>query len=321
MAKGAPTIEPNMPWVESNEDRLFKRLTIVLLALFFIAGIILNSMTLPEVAQKNLIDVSPRLAKLIMEKKKVPPPPKVEVPKPEVEKKVEKPKEEPKEKKDETPKKEVKKEPAKEKPKAAREVAQQSGLIALSDELSDLRDSFDLDEVIELPQQKSGKQAVEVAAATDLLTSQATKSSGGIQTSTLSREIKTSELAARETSTVSSNIKSKTAGKVTESASAKSSNNAKRSAEEVELVFQKNKNAIFSIYDRALRKNPSLEGKVVVEIVIEPSGKVSSVKIISSELNDKDLERKLVLKIKRFKFSNKNVGQLTVTYPLDFLPS
>ncbi len=308
MAKGVTILEPNMPWVENNEDRLFKRLTIVLLVFFFIAGIILNNLTLPKVAQKNLIDVSPRLAKLILEKKKIPPPPKVEVPKPKVEK--------PKKKKDEGSKKK-----AKEKPKAAREVAKQSGLIALSDELSDLRDSFDLDEVIELPQQKTGKKAIEVATASDLLTSQATKSSAGIKTNTLSREIKTSELATRKTSTVSSNIKTKTAAKVTESGSGKPSNSAKRSAEEVELVFQKNKNTIFSIYDRALRKNPSLEGKVVVEIVIEPGGNVSNVKIISSELNDKILERKLVLKIKKFKFSNKNVGQLTVTYPLDFLPS
>lgn len=319
MAKGAPILEPNMPWVESSEDRFFKRLTIVLLILFFIAGIILNTLTLPKVAQKNLIDVSPRLAKLILEKKKIPPPPKVEAPKPKVEKK----KEKPKEKKKEKPKEKVKKEPVKEKPKAAREVAQQSGLIALSDELSDLRDSFDLDEVIELPQQKSGKKAVVVATASDLLTSQATKSSGGIKTNTLSREIKTSELASRKTSTVSSNIKSKTAGKVTgaESSSGKSGKTATRSAEEVELVFQKNKSAIFAIYDRALRKNPALEGKVVVEIVIESSGKVSRVTIISSELDDKGLERKLVLKIKKFKFSKKNVGQLTVTYPIDFLPS
>lgn len=313
MAKGTPILEPNMPWVESNEDRIFKRLTIGLLILFFIAGIILNNLKLPEVAQKNLIDVSPRLARLILEQKKIPPPPKVEAPKPKVEI--------PKEKKKEEPKKTVKKQPPKEKPKAAREVAQQSGLIALSDELSDLRDSFDLDDVIELPQQTSGKIAVEVATATDLLTSQATKSSGGIKTNTLTREIKTSELAGRKTSNVSSNIKTKTETKVTGAASDKKGKTATRGAEEVELVFQRNKNAIFALYDRALRKNPSLEGKVVIEIIIEPNGTVSSARIISSELDDKGLERKLVLKIKKFKFSNKSVGQLIVTYPLDFLPS
>ena len=319
MAKGATILEPNMPWVENSEDRFFKWLSITLLILFFIAGIILNGLTLPEVAQKSLVDVSPRLAKLILEKKKAPPPPKIEVPKPKVVKEVKKPKEEKKELP--KPKKEVKKEPPKEKPKAAREVAQQSGLIALSDELSDLRDSFDLDEAIELPQQKTGKKAVEVATTTDLLTSQASQSSGGIKTNTLTREIKTSELASRKTSTVSSNIKSKTEARVTGTSTKKSAKTASRSAEEVELVFQKNKNAIFALYDRALRKNPSLEGKVVVEIVIEANGKVSQVKIISSELNDKGLERKLVLKIKKFKFSGKNVAQLTVTYPLDFLPS
>jgi hypothetical protein len=43
--------------------------------------------------------------------------------------------------------------------------------------------------------------------------------------------------------------------------------------------------------------------------------------IISSELDDKNLERKLELKIKKFKFSRANVAAITVTYPIDFLPS
>ena len=309
--------EPNLPWVDSYEDRYFRRLLVTLLIIFLVAGLVLDSLTLPEVTQKKLVDVSPRLARLILEKQKIKPaPPKIEKPKPKEKKKVEKPKEKKKIKP-----KEVKKEAPKEKVKVAREVAQQSGLIALSDELADLRESFDLDNISELPQQTTGNKAIELASTDDLLSSQAKQSSGGITTNTLTRKIETSELATRKTTTVTSNIKSKSAGKVTGTSASQSGRVATRSAEEVERVFQKNKGAIFSIYNRALRKNPSLEGKVVVELTIAPNGSVIKVKIVSSELGDEKLERKLVLKIKKFKFANAKVAQITVSYPIDFLPS
>jgi TonB family protein len=292
---------------------------ITLLFVFFVAGLVLDSLTLPEITQKKLVDVSPRLARLILEKQKVKLP-KIVKPKSEQKKKVEKPKEKKKDKPEEV-KKEIKKEVPKQKTKPAREVAQQSGLIALSDELADLRESFDLDNIAELPQQTTGKQATELASASDVLSSQAKQSSGGITTNTLTRKIKTSELATRKTTTVTSNIKTMQAAKSTGAGTSQSGRTAMRSAEEVERVFQKNKGAIFSIYNRALRKNPSLAGKVVVELTIDPNGRVIKVTIVSSELDDKKLERKLELKIKKFVFASANVPQITVSYPIDFLPS
>ena len=86
-------------------------------------------------------------------------------------------------------------------------------------------------------------------------------------------------------------------------------------------MFQQNKGSIFNLYNRALRKNPSLAGQVVVELTIAPGGQVTAVKILSSELGDETLERKLVLRIKKFKFSSSNVAEMKVTYPIDFLPS
>lgn len=315
MARTVAITEPNLPWVDHQEDRSFRRILIVTLLLFLGAGVVLNTIKLPEVVQKSLVDVSPRLAKLILEKQKVkPPPPKKEKPKEVKKKEPEKKKEKPKEKKKEK-KKEVKK-------PDAREVAKKSGLIALSDELEDLRESFELDDVLKLPQQTTGKQEVKVATASDLLTSSAQQSSGGIKTDTLNRTIKTNELAQRQTTRVESKIESdsKKLAKASTSKSQKGTS-AKRSADEIERVFQKNKGGIFNIYNRALRKNPSLAGKVVVELTIAPGGQVTAVKILSSELGDKALERKLTLKIKKFKFSNSNVAEITVTYPIDFLPS
>jgi protein TonB len=313
VAKNAPIAEPNMPWLDDREDRIFRRLSIVMLLLFIGAGVVLNGIELPEIIQKNLVDVSPRLAKLILEKQKVEPPPKPKAPLPEKEKQAEKKKEPPKPKK----KEEVKKE-------SARDVAKKSGLIALADELDDLREIFDLGDVA-LPQQTAGSEAVKIASASDLLSSSATQSSGGIQTDTLNRNLKTSELAQRQTTNVQSKIETSNdklaKASTTQKSQGTSRSVSKRSADEIERVFQKNKDKIFNIYNRALRKNPSLAGQVVVELTIAPDGKVVSVNILSSELGDAALERKLVLKIKRFKFSKANVAETTVIYPIDFIPS
>ncbi|MDH3763570.1 MAG: TonB family protein, partial [Gammaproteobacteria bacterium] len=283
-------------------------------------GLVMNLIKLPEVVQKNLVDVSPRLAKLILEKKKVkPPPPKKETPKKKEEKKKEKKKEE--KKKEEPKKKEKKKETKK---PDAREVAKKSGLIALSDELEDLRESFDLDDTLKLPQQTAGKQEVKVATSSNLLTATAGQSSGGIKTDTLNRNLKTSELAQRQTTRVESKIESDEKLAKAATATSKQSGTGgagKRSADEIERVFQHNKGSIFNLYNRALRKNPSLAGQVVVELTISPGGQVTAVNILSSELGDEALERKLVLRIKKFKFASSNVTEITVTYPIEFLPS
>ncbi len=315
MARAATIPEPNLPWADHQEDRSFRRFMIIMLLLFLGAGVALNAIKLPEVVQKNLVDVSPRLAKLILEKQKVkPPPPKKEQPKEVKKKEPEKKKEKPKKKKKEK-KKEVKK-------PDAREVAKKSGLIALSDELQDLRESFELDDVLKLPQQTTGKQEAKVATASDLLTSSAGKSSGGIKTDTLNRTIKTSELTQRQTTRVESKIEADSNKLAKASTTQKQKGSAaRRSEDEIERVFQQNKGGIFNIYNRALRKNPSLAGQVVVELTIAPGGQVTAVNILSSELGDEALERKLILKIKRFKFSNSNVAEITVTYPIDFLPS
>lgn len=316
MATNTIFIEPNLPWVEGREDRLFKRMVITMVILFLIMGIILNSMTLPEVQQKKLADVSPRLAKLILEKKKEPPPP---PPKPK-KKKVEKKKPDP------VKKKEVKKPKVKPKPKpkpdsrvAAKKKAQSTGLIALSDELADLRDSFDFSDISDLPQKKTGKKAEVVVSTSEILTAKASKGSGGIKTDTLNRKIKGSELAQRKTSTVKSNIES--GAKIAAKASGSKSRSAKRSDEEIERVFQKHKGAINTIYNRELRKDPSLQGNIVFELTIAPDGRVTKCIIISSELGNKKLEKRLISKIKKIKFANKKVKTFIVTYPINFFPS
>ncbi|MFQ5487239.1 MAG: AgmX/PglI C-terminal domain-containing protein, partial [Gammaproteobacteria bacterium] len=71
----------------------------------------------------------------------------------------------------------------------------------------------------------------------------------------------------------------------------------------------------------ALRKNPALAGKVVLQLTIAPSGEVTACEIVSSELQDPLLERKLVARVLLFDFGEKDVPEVTISYPLEFFPS
>lgn len=85
--------------------------------------------------------------------------------------------------------------------------------------------------------------------------------------------------------------------------------------------FEDNKGSIYAIYNRSLRKNPDLEGKIVFNIEIDPEGNVVDTKIVSSELDAPKMEQKLLIKIKSFKFpQRKSSENLVVTYPIEFVP-
>jgi hypothetical protein len=48
---------------------------------------------------------------------------------------------------------------------------------------------------------------------------------------------------------------------------------------------------------------------------------VLKVNVTSSELNDTKLEKRIVARVKKFNFGAENVKAVTVTYPIEFLPS
>ncbi|HEY9065257.1 MAG TPA: AgmX/PglI C-terminal domain-containing protein [Burkholderiaceae bacterium] len=99
------------------------------------------------------------------------------------------------------------------------------------------------------------------------------------------------------------------------------SGKASRSLEDIKIVFDRNKGAIYAIYNRALREEPGLQGKVVLKLTIAPSGAVTDCRIESSELKTPELEAKLLARIRQFDFGAKDVDQMVVTWPVDFLPS
>ena len=288
--------EPVLPWSESENDQRFKTILKALLLAFIVLGIVIPYITVPKPEIKRLEQVAPRLAKLLIEKQQQKPkPPKI---------------------KPRTSKKKVASKKKLKKEQAARKKAQQSGLLAMQNELSTLKDAFDISSLTDTaPLAKGGKNKTKNKPSS--LMQRASQDSGGIDTRTLSKATGNAQLASRTASSIKSTVGGSTFGQQR----ANSGGKPIRVQEELNFVFEKNKSVIFNIYNRALRKDPTLQGKVVLELTIAPNGKVTHCRILSSELNNPALERKLVSRIKLFSFTAKEVQTMTVTWPIDFLPS
>ncbi len=320
-----------LPWTRvAEEDRRLKIFIVTVMSISLLLSLVIPLIPIPKEDRNKVKELPPRLAQLMMEKQKPKPKPKPEPKK--VEKKEEKKKEKEKEKKKEEKKPEKKKEepkpkkkvePPKPKPKVdrvaeARKKAASVGLLAFSDDLADLRDAPVAPQLNKGKSLSTGGQAAKKRERR-ILTSGAT-SSGGINTANLSSGVGSTNLAGRQSTQVESPV-DMVAAAAPATPTAKDSKKPSRTYEEVSLVFDRNKGAIYSLYSRALRKDPTLQGKVVLEITIAPSGEVTACKVISSELNDARLERRLVARVKMLNFGTRDVETLIVTYPIDFLPS
>lgn len=308
----------SLPWSVSAEDeRRYRKILTAVLVVTLALSIAIPLLPAFKKSIEQQVELPPRVAKLIFDKRTEPKPkpaPKVvEKPKP---KPVETKKPEPKQK---TPPK-VAKKPEPQKPpvdaiEQARKKASSAGLLALQDSLADLRDQS-VDQLRGANRlSNSGSQARQTERS--MITSKVGSASSGINTATLSRDAGSTTLAARTATEVKSAIT-----KVQRNSGGKRDNrNTSRSIEEIQIVFDRNKSSIYSLYNRALRKNPSLQGKLVLSLTIAPSGKITAIKMVSSDLRDAALENKLIQRIKMFDFGAKPVEAVTITYPIDFLPA
>ena len=155
----------------------------------------------------------------------------------------------------------------------------------------------------------------------DIFIKDATATSGGIgRGGSLDRGGGTTELSGRATKDVSgpSGVGRGGGG----GGSGRGSGGPSRSLEEIQLVFDRNKSALISLYNRARREMADMQGKMVVRLTIEPDGSVSACTMVSSELGNPELERKILARIQLFNFGTKAVPRYTYpNYPIIFLPT
>lgn len=334
---------PVLPWsINAEDERRFRRILRDVLIICALLALLMHWMPVTEEDRAAPPPLPPRLAKLLLEKEVPPPLPlKKETPVERQAKQPEQPKPEPKAPVVEA-RKPVPNKPPGENLQNARKRASGVGLLAAKEDIAELQGApiaVQLNKDIKPGPGVGSGAGPGVGAGMGpgiptraMITSNAAGGSGGINTSAYSRDTGGGGLAGRSTTLVQGVAGGVGGGGPGSSAAGGTgarggalhrgaSGKASRSIEEIKIVFERNKGAIYSIYNRALREEPTLQGKVVLELKIAPSGQVTDLRIVSSELKAPDLERKLLARIKQFDFGAKDVDAMVVTWPVDFLPS
>ncbi len=312
-----------LPWgVEKGENRRFLVALLIMVTVFLPPAFLIPMLDLPEPERSEAEKIPPQLARLVEQPE---PPEPVTLPEPEPEPEpaepdspepeapaagvaetVEKPVEEP------AP------EPAAPEPEQtveqARETASRSGLLAMKDQLASMR----------TPEPEGVKTlAANVEAANDsepgdLFGAEADRDNALTGSGGVSRE------SAPETDVAVAGHEVREVEVAQEAAPepapAQDSGPGKRAMSNIRQVFDAQKTALYSLYRRELRQDPTLEGKVMLELVIEPDGSVSHCEVVSSELGNDNLEQRIATRVRLFNFGEDDVETRTVRFPIDFLP-
>jgi protein TonB len=316
-----------LPWSSSElENRRFNTLTAVVLFITLAFAAVVKWQELPERARVEKEKVPAQLTRLMTPRKVEPPKPVAPKPEPKIEKsKPVSPKAaEPKK----TAPKEVKKAPPKpvkvkvptqaEITNQAKTKAKQSGLLAFQDDLASMRDNINLNNLADTDTIKGAGASNQTQRK--FVGKKVAGNSGGVNTSNLTTNIGSrGELAGRK----STEYVAATEGLASLAAKQFETEDSvlgSRKTESIRKVLDANKGAIYAIYRKALRSDPSLQGKVTVKLSIEPNGGVSKVELVFSELDSKSVENKLLSRIKSINFGEQNVTMTILDYSFNFLP-
>jgi outer membrane biosynthesis protein TonB len=307
-----------LAWIYSGEDdKRFRKSAAIALLLTLVLSAVISQITLPPLVAANGQQVPQRVVRLLMEEKPVPPPAPIEVPKPKVRELEKKPVEKPIQL--------AKVEPKVEELAPKEPEAKDQGILAFRERLNAAKDD-----------QVTGKLGLQASidnsdynssgrAQRSMLTTSAPGSSGGINLASISRGVgggpgQGGGMAGVQVTRASSAI----AAVGTPGGDRPLSNDAGtagRTDEEIQIVFDRYKSALYRLYNKELRRDPTLRGQVILKLTIEPDGSVSLCELKSSDMSAPELTAQVVERVKGFDFGAKAVPAITIFYPIDFLPA
>lgn len=315
-----------MPWTRGGEEdqRLRKSLalsTLVCILLALLADLVV--LPVPEFAE--LSEVPERVAQLIEREREVPPPQPVVEELAVEEEPIEVDPEEPLVAEEQQPE-EIIPEPApseEELRQAAREQVASKGILAFRDSFSSRAQSAPSAQLgVDARIGNAGEAAVGRPERA-MVTTQGPGSSGGINLSSISRNVGGGggdQIAGVELTRVASSIGGGGGGGSNRRMSGRPL--AGRTDEEIQIVFDRYKAALYRLYNRELRKDPTLRGQLVLRLTIEPDGSVSLCELQSSDMDAPALAQQIVTRVRGFDFgAKKDIVAMTIIYPIDFLPA
>jgi hypothetical protein len=316
-----------MPWSKGGESEIrFRRAVHAALLVSLVLGgpISLINVPLPDRSSPE-VEIPKRLVQLVKEEMPKPPPVQKPVPKTE--------KEEPKKAKEETKPKpeEIKpEEPPKvaaieNKTMAAREKAESIGVMKFKNAFADLMKEASVAKVgaeAHLSHQNAGAKGRAIGQRS-LVAMQANDAfSGGIGNAGVSRNVGKGNADRLGGGVSFTRVESSIAGLEESSRPIQEGVAAGRTDEEIQIIFDRYKASLYRIYNQELRRDPTLRGRILMRITIEPDGEVSLCKADSTDLGSPELVAKILERIRRFNFGPKEgVQALTILYPIDFFPA
>ena len=325
-----------MPWsIQGEDERRFRKILFVILS-FAIAFGGLIPVLRPPVEKSMGIVVPERIARIIKKKEEAKQEEAKQAAKQEEQKTPEKAEEKKAEKVAEKPLEKTNEQIAEAAPSAAespkpavtevqkpRSTVENKGLLAFKNNLSGLMDDSSQMKIgADARISSKADQGSSAGRQHSVIVSQAT--GGGSSSATISRQtessgsqrivgegVKFSQVESTSISGLSGSDRplSKGAG-------------PSRTDEEIQIVFDRYKSALYRIYNRELRVNPTLRGNMVLRIVIEPDGRVSACTVKSNDLASATFSADIVNRVLNFNFGPKEgVPTITILYPIDFLPT
>ncbi|MGH8493385.1 MAG: TonB family protein [Moraxellaceae bacterium] len=306
-------LEAMLPWddLPSDEERK-RRITIIMLTLALLISLLIMFVKVPAQPRSEADAVPERIARVIERKVELPPPP---PPKPKEEVKEEAPKEEASKPKEAAKPAEV----AQAKVKASK-IAKEAGL----DSLASLREEFDV------PVVGTGgliTSTQEAGTSRNLLTSRAGAGSGvgtayaGGVSSGFGGGKAGGKGSAGMMGKGGGNLQAVASGIGTAAAASKVGKDGKsrRTTEDIRKIFDQYGGKLNNAYQRALRDDPTMQGTLRVKLTIAPDGSVTSASVASSQLNNAELESKMLSIVRGFNFGAEEVEIWTGTYDINFV--
>jgi hypothetical protein len=304
-----------MPWTWGGEDdRRFQKSLLSTLAVCLLLALTISLITLPILRPPEEVQPEQVLHITMAQLPRPPPPPRVPPPKPQVQKPVEKP----------TP--QLAQQPPTEEPvKPAVETPEPpkpAGLMVFKQQLAALAQAQvnpALGAAASINNANSSVGRPERA----MLTSSAPGSSGGINLAAVSRGLGPG--GGTERNAIHGGVLTQASSGIGTGAAASrpvsGGPGPGRTDEEIQIVFDRHKSQLYRLYNLELRRDPTLQGKMILRLTIEPDGSVSMCMLHGSNMNAPDLATQVVERVKGFNFGAKVVPPVTIIYPIDFLPA
>jgi len=312
-----------MPWARgTEEDDRYRKSLGSSLAASAALGILVASIAIPIIERPQEIELPERMAKLV--RPELPPPPPAapieelvveeEIPDPELA--------------EETPPDDVPKSTEQQQVAAVdepdiKEEVKSKGILAFRESFAStasMRPSTQLGSDARV--RSAGEDAVG-RTQRNMVTTNAPGSSGGINLASISRDVGGGGgpgMGGVAATRVASSIG--TGGDGFGSRPMSGGAMAGRTDEEIQIVFDRYKASLYRLYNRELRKDPTLRGQMILKLTIEPDGSVSFCAMQSSDMKAPTLIQQVVGRVATFDFGAKeDIAAVTIIYPIDFLPA